>query len=84
MPKYPRNYADVEYHVPGRKRRVAGSTKAVSDFLVIIHEENPAATIEQIKAIISDRQKYIPNYDAIAVLDAHIQAGYGGYIPNWR
>lgn len=33
MPKYPKNYKDVEYFVPGRKRRVAGSTKAVSDFL---------------------------------------------------
>jgi len=37
MPKYPKNYKDVEYYVPGRKRRIAGSTKAASDFLAIVH-----------------------------------------------
>lgn len=84
MPRYPKNYADVKYHVPGRERPIAGSTRAVSDFLVIVHEANPAATIEQLRAIITDRQNYIPNYEAIAVLDAHISAGHGGRVPDWR
>ena len=42
MPKYPKNHKDVEYRVPGRKSRVAGSTKATSDFLAAVHEEHPA------------------------------------------
>ena len=68
MPKYPKNHKDVEYRVPGRKSRVAGSTKATSDFLAAVHEEHPAATIAELRAIIT----------------AHIKAGYGGQIPDWR
>ena len=84
MPKYPKNHMDVEYYVPGRKRRVAGSTKATSDFLVMIHQEHPTATISQIREIITDKSKYILEPDAVAVLDAHIKAGHGAHIPNWR
>ena len=84
MPKYPRNHVDVEYYVPGRKRRVAGSTKPTSDFLVMIHQQHPTATIRQMYAIIPDRSQWLPNPEAIAVLEAHISAGYGGYIPDWR
>lgn len=84
MPKYPRNYADVEYYVPGRKRRVAGSTVATNDFLVMVHEANPVATIKQLRDIISDKRNYILFPDAVAVLDAHIKAGYGEHVPDWR
>ena len=84
MPKYQRNHVDVEYYVPGRKRRVAGSTKPTSDFLVMIHQQHPTATIRQMYAIITDRSQWLPNPEAIAVLKAHISAGYGGYIPDWR
>lgn len=84
MPKYPKDYKDVEYFVPGRKRRITGSTKAVSDFLAAIHKENPKLTIRQIKEIITDRTKYIFNPEAAAVLDAHIKAGYGDHIPMWK
>lgn len=84
MPKYPRNHKDIEYFVSGRKRRVAGSTKAVNDFLVIIHEENPTFTVRQLRDLITDRSQYIPNYGAIEVLDAHIKAGYGDYVPEWK
>ena len=79
-----RNYADVEYCVPGRKRCVAGSTVATKDFLVMVHEENPAATIVQLKQIITDKRKFILFPDAVAVLDAHIKAGYGNSVPDWR
>lgn len=84
MPRYPKNYADVEYYVPSRRRRIAGSTKATSDFLAIVHEENPTATIAQLYEIITDKTRYIREPEAVAVLEAHIAAGYGGHVPNWR
>lgn len=79
-----RTTGDVEYRVPGRKRSVASSTKTTSDFLALVHEENPAATIAELRAIITDRSKWLLNPDAVAVLDAHIKAGFGGHVPNWR
>ncbi len=84
MPKYPRTIKDVEYRVPGRGRPVAGSTKATSDFLALIHEANPTATIMEIREIITDRSKWILNPEAVAVCDAHIKAGHGGFVPDWR
>lgn len=53
-------------------------------FLVMVHEENPAATIVQLKQIITDKRKFILFPDAVAVLDAHIKAGYGNSVPDWR
>ena len=84
MPRYPKNYKDVEYFVPGRKRRIAGSTVATRDFLAIVHEENPTATIAQLREIITDKTQYIRNPEAVEVLAAHIAAGYGDRIPDWR
>ena len=84
MPIYPKNHKDVEYFVPGRKRRIAGSTKATSDFLVMVHEDNPTFTIQQLKELITNRTLYILMPDAVEVLDAYIKLGYGDYIPNWR
>lgn len=84
MPIYPKNHKDVEYYVPGRKRRLTGSTKATSDFLAMIHEDFPTATIMDIRAIITDKRKYILNPEAVAVLDTHIKAGYGNHVPKWR
>ena len=84
MPKFPKNYRDVEYFVSGRKRRVAGSTKAVSDFLMLIHEENPTFTIRQLRELITDKSKFIVDLEAVEVLDAHIKAGYGDLIPSWK
>ena len=85
MLKYPKNHQDVEYYVSGRKRRITGSTQATSDFLTLIHREYPAATIAQLKEIITDKTRYILFPEAVDVLDAHIAAGCGGYVPtNWR
>ncbi len=84
MPKYPKNHKDVEYYVPCRKRRVAGSTKATSDFLAIVHETYPTATIAQLREIITDKTRYIRSPEAVEVLAAHIAAGYGDHVPNWR
>lgn len=84
MPKYPKNYADVEYYVPGRKRRVAGSTKATSDFLALVHEQHPTETIAQLRTRLTDRTQFIFQPEAVAVLDAHIAIGQGNRVPNWR
>jgi len=84
MPRYPKNHKDVEYFVPGRKHRVAGSTRATSDFLAIVHEEHPTATIAQLREIITDKTRYIREPEAVEVLAAHIAAGYGDRIPDWR
>lgn len=84
MPKLPKNHADVEYHVPGRKKRIAGSTRATSDFLAIVHNSNPTFTIRQLRELITDRSRYILEPEAVEVLDAHIKAGYGDHIPAWR
>lgn len=84
MPKYPKNYKDVEYFVSGRKRRIAGSTKAVSDFLALVHEENPTLTIRELRELITDKSKFIVDWEAVEVLDAHIKAGYGDCIPSWK
>lgn len=84
MPKYPKNYKDVEYFVSGRKRRIAGSTKAVSDFLALVHEENPTLTIRELRELITDKSKFIVDWEAVEVLDAHIKAGCGDCIPSWK
>lgn len=84
MPKYPKNYSDIEFHVPGRKKKLTGSTRATSDFLAIVHEDNPTLTIRQLRELISDSSRFIPEPEAIRVLDAHIKAGYGDTIPDWR
>lgn len=84
MPKYPKNHKDVEYYVPGRKRRVAGSTKSTSDFLATIHEAFPDFTITQLREAVGDRRKFVVSPEALEVLDAHIKAGYGNYVPDWR
>lgn len=83
MPKYPKNIKGVEYYVPGRKRRISGSTKATSNFLALIHQDYPEATISQIRDIITDQSKYILCHESLAVLDDYIKAGYGDHVPNW-
>ena len=84
MPKYPKNHEDIEYYVNGRKRRIAGSTKAVNDFLVLVHKENPTFTIRQLRELITDRSRYILNREAVEVLDAYIKAGEGDEVPAWK
>lgn len=84
MPKRPKNQKDVEYYVPGRKKSITGSTRATSDFLAIVHSINPTFTIRQLRELIADRSRYIFEPEAAEVLDAHIKAGYGEHIPDWR
>lgn len=84
MPKYPKNHKDVEYYAPGRKRRIAGSTKATSDFLALVCADHPEATISQLRDLLTDRARYIFEPDAVAVLDAYIAKGFGEYVPRFR
>lgn len=83
MPKYPKNHKDVEYHVPSRKRRIAGSTKATSDFLALVHLDHPDFTIFQLREVITNRTVFIQNPETVAVLNAYIVAGYGNHVPAW-
>ena len=84
MPKYPKNYCDVEYYVSGRKRRIAGSAVATKNFLVMVHQENPTINIRELRELITDKTRYILFPDAVEVLDAHIKIGFGDHIPDWR
>lgn len=84
MPKYPKSHKDVEYYAPGRKRRITGSTRATSDFLALVHADYPNATILQLRALLTDRSRYILEPEAVAVLDAYIAKGYGDHIPNFK
>ena len=84
MPKYPKSHKDVEYYAPGRKRRITGSTRATSDFLALVHADYPNATILQLRALLTDRSRYILEPEAVAVLDAYIAKGYGDHVPNFN
>lgn len=67
-----------------RKRPIAHSTVATGHTLILMHEDNPQATVNDLKAIATDKTKMVYFPDAIAVLDAYINAGAGESIPNWR
>lgn len=84
MSKYPKNYTPVDYYVPGRKRKLCGSTKFISNYLTSFHNDNPTFTIKQLRELITDRSRYIFMPEAVEVLDAHIEAGYGDFIPAWK
>lgn len=72
------------YYVPGRKHWIAESTVAVSLFLAMVHETHPTFTVSQLRELITDRAQYIPDPEAIEVLNIHIKLGYGDSIPDWR
>lgn len=82
MPKIKRN--DVEYYVRGRKKPIAYSTKATSDFLVMISKQHPNMTIAEIRKELADSNKWIPNYEAIAVIDKYLEYESEDYIPVFR
>ena len=67
---------DVEWHVPGKKTPIAYSTRAASDLIEALAEDNPSATIKDLLGKI--------NYDEEAkkVLQQYIDAGYGDQVAN--
>lgn len=83
MPRYPRGHKDVQYWAPGHKKPITGSTKATSDFLAVVCGEHPEASIGELRALITDRSRYILEPEAVAVLDAYIKCGYGGFVPHF-
>ena len=75
---------DVGWYADGKKKPIAYSTTATSHFLAIIHEMYPTATVNKIKDMLTDKNKYLPNPEALAILEAYIKAGEGEKIPRWR
>lgn len=60
---------DVQWHIPGRKKPIAYSTKATSDLIAVLAEEG--GTIAEVQRRINFDK------DAKAVLQAYIDRGYG-------
>lgn len=67
---------DVEWTIPNRKTPIAYSTQATSFGIEVMADENPTATISELKDLI--------HYDVEAkkVLQQYIDAGYGDQIAN--
>lgn len=86
MPKRYGVKGDVEFYSPDKKKKkpIAYSTKATSDFLVLVAAMNPGATVKELREILTDKSKWILNPDAVRVCDAYIEKGHGDYIPQWR
>lgn len=88
MPKYPKNFKDVTYYAPTKAKgeiklkKITGSTKATSDFLALVHEQYPEATIEELLEIITDKTKFILCPEAVEVLEAHVDKKLGKIVPN--
>lgn len=78
---------DCTYYVPikthkNKEKVIAYSTKATSDFLGLLCENNRGKTVSELKKILTT--EYIPDRESIMVLDKHIECGYGDLIPRWR
>ena len=73
MPKKNSLYAgDVMWYIPKRKRAVAFSTKATSDYIVVLASEHK--TIQDVYDTI------LWNDEARRILKIYIDCGYGGEI----
>ena len=70
-------------HTAKRKRPIAKASTATSEYLAAVHEQHPRATIRELRDLLSDRRRYIPDPEALAVLDAYIKAGEGETVPRW-
>ena len=82
---------DVVFYAPPLKPNakcrftmVTWSNIATIIFLGIIHEQHQDLTIIQLYELISDREKFLRNVEALKVLQDHIDKGYGGCVPNWK
>lgn len=76
---------DVHFflHIKKRKTPIYGTTKATSDFLALVHADNPGMTISQLHRLLTDETKFILEPEAIACLEAYMEAGEQNVIPNW-
>lgn len=75
MPKFAKSKGDVSWTVPGRKRPIAYSTKAVSN-LIAVYAEKYGGTIQELQA------RIFYNNEAKAILQAYIDRGYGNQIAS--
>lgn len=66
-----------------RKTPLTWSTTATSDFLVAVHEMYPNDDILALWARLCDKQQFIYNPEAVAVLEKYIEYGEGNIIPNF-
>ena len=80
------NAADAHYYASSgkRKRPIAGSSIVTMNFLVCLHEMYPDDTINQLRALLMDRTQFLPQPEAVAVLDAYIKIGEGDTVPRWH
>ena len=67
---------DVEWHIPSKKTPIAYSTRAASDLIEALAEDNPSATINELLS------KVTYDEEAKKVLGQYIDAGYGDQIAN--
>ena len=67
---------DVEWHIPGKKTPIAYSTRAASDLIEALSEDNPSATIKELLS------KVTYDEEAKKVLGQYIDAGYGDQVAN--
>ena len=67
---------DIEWHIPGKKTPIAYSTRAVSDLIEALAEDNPTANISELLG------KVTYDVEAKKVLQQYIDAGYGSQVAN--
>ena len=67
---------DVEWHIPGKKTPIAYSTRAASDLIEALAEDNPSATIKELLS------KVTYDEEAKKVLGQYIDAGFGNQTAN--
>ncbi len=73
---------DVTFYWKGKK--VAGSTVATSEFLVLVQQIYQGATIMQLYTVLQDKTKWLRNEEALGVLETYIQKGAGNMVPQWN
>jgi len=88
-----KNYHDVNYivwskpNLKTKKRKrvvIAHSTEATRLFLEIVCDEHPNITENELFELLKDRRRYIQNPEAIQVVRAHIDKGYGNFIADYK
>ena len=67
---------DVEWRIPGQKTPIAYSTRAASDLIEALAEDNPSATIKELL------NKVTYDEEAKKVLGQYIDAGFGNQTAN--
>lgn len=93
MPRFPKGFLGANFWHPFKvvrlrgkllRKNIADCTIANMNMLILFHEQNPTATISELKEIISDRNRYVYFPECIEILDKHIKEGLEYWIPDWR